>query len=123
MDTYKVKPLEEPMEVCVQVPGSKSMTNRALLLAAMGEGMTLLHGVQFSEDSLHFLTALQDLGFDVHADQEACIPVRIARVWRTDPKEPGNNLCGERGNSSQVFDRFCCNVSGQISFECIRPNE
>ena len=42
MDTYKVKPLEEPMEVCVQVPGSKSMTNRALLLAAMGEGMTLL---------------------------------------------------------------------------------
>ena len=47
MDTYKVKPLEEPMEVCVQVPGSKSMTNRALLLAAMGEGMTLLHGVQF----------------------------------------------------------------------------
>lgn len=45
MDTYKVKPLEEPMEVCVQVPGSKSMTNRALLLAAMGEGMTLLHGV------------------------------------------------------------------------------
>ena len=71
MDTYKVKPLEEPMEVCVQVPGSKSMTNRALLLAAMGEGMTLLHGVQFSEDSLHFLTALQDLGFDVHADQEA----------------------------------------------------
>lgn len=38
MDTYKVKPLEEPMEVCVQVPGSKSMTNRALLLAAMGEG-------------------------------------------------------------------------------------
>ena len=39
MDTYKVKPLEEPMEVCVQVPGSKSMTNRALLLAAMGEGL------------------------------------------------------------------------------------
>ena len=76
MDTYKVKPLEEPMEVCVQVPGSKSMTNRALLLAAMGEGMTLLHGVQFSEDSLHFLTALQDLGCDVHADQEACT-VRI----------------------------------------------
>ena len=41
MDTYKVKPLEEPMEVCVQVPGSKSMTNRALLLAAMGEGCLL----------------------------------------------------------------------------------
>ena len=120
MDTYKVKPLEEPMEVCVQVPGSKSMTNRALLLAAMGEGMTLLHGVQFSEDSLHFLTALQDLGFDVHADQEACT-VRIRGFGGQHPKGAGNNLCWERGNSSQVFDRFCCNVSGQISFECIRP--
>ena len=112
MDTYKVKPLEEPMEVCVQVPGSKSMTNRALLLAAMGEGMTLLHGVQFSEDSLHFLTALQDLGFDVHADQEACT-VRIRGFGGQIPKEQATIYVGSAGTAARFLTAFVAMSAGR----------
>ena len=51
MDVYKVKKFNRPVHINVEVPGSKSITNRALLLAAMGGGETLLKGVQFSEDS------------------------------------------------------------------------
>lgn len=112
MDTYKVKPLEEPMEVCVQVSGSKSMTNRALLLAAMGEGMTLLHGVQFSEDSLHFLTALQDLGFDVHADQEACT-VRIRGFGGQIPKEQATIYVGSAGTAARFLTAFVAMSAGR----------
>jgi hypothetical protein len=43
---------EEP--VIVQVPGSKSITNRALLLAVMADGRSRLEGVLFSDDSRHF---------------------------------------------------------------------
>ena len=34
MDVYKVKRANKPVNICVDVPGSKSITNRALLLAA-----------------------------------------------------------------------------------------
>ena len=51
--------------VHVKVPGSKSITNRALLLAMLSDGESRLSGAQFSEDSSHFLQCLSDLSFDV----------------------------------------------------------
>ena len=63
-------------EIEVDVPGSKSITNRALLIAALAEGKSVLRGVLFSDDSRHFLQALIDLGFEVEID-EACAVVSI----------------------------------------------
>ena len=66
-DTYEVKKADIiPVEV--SVPGSKSITNRALLIAALANGKSVLKGVLFSDDSRHFLQALQDLGFVVEID-------------------------------------------------------
>lgn len=62
------KAAHQPIEVCV--PGSKSITNRALLIAALCEGRSVLHGVLFSDDSRHFIQALKDLGFAVEVDEE-----------------------------------------------------
>lgn len=47
------------------VPGSKSITNRALLLAAMASGTSTLKGCLTSDDARHFLTCLKTLGFPV----------------------------------------------------------
>ena len=56
-DTYEVKKADIiPVEV--SVPGSKSITNRALLIAALANGKSVLKGVLFSDDSRHFLRAL-----------------------------------------------------------------
>lgn len=63
-------------EIEVDVPGSKSITNRALLITALAEGKSVLRGVLFSDDSRHFLQALIDLGFEVEID-EACAVVSI----------------------------------------------
>ena len=60
-------------EIEVDVPGSKSITNRALLIAALAEGKSVLRGVLFSDDSRHFLQALIDLGFEVEIDEENAV--------------------------------------------------
>lgn len=69
MDTYKVKPLTGNTPITVEVPGSKSITNRALMLAALGNQKCTLNGVLFSDDSRAFLSCLQELGFDVRIDE------------------------------------------------------
>ena len=67
---FLVKNVKEPIDWTVEVPGSKSMTNRALLLAALSDGTVELSGVLFSDDSRHFLSCLTALGFAVECDEE-----------------------------------------------------
>ena len=61
-------PHREPLTVAV--PGSKSITNRALLLATLAKGTSLIKGVLFSDDSRHFLKCIQALGFETIVDEE-----------------------------------------------------
>lgn len=68
-DKYWVKKLEKRQEIRVRVPGSKSITNRALLLAALSNYRCTLHGVLFSDDSRAFLDCLKELGFDVKINE------------------------------------------------------
>ena len=67
MNIYEVQPIfshpTHPFELTIDAPGSKSITNRALMLAALANGETLLKGALFSDDSRHFLQCLKDLGF------------------------------------------------------------
>ncbi|MGP9315959.1 3-phosphoshikimate 1-carboxyvinyltransferase [Yersinia pseudotuberculosis] len=58
----------------VNLPGSKSVSNRALLLAALAEGTTQLNNVLDSDDIRHMLNALQALGvnFRLSADRTCC---------------------------------------------------
>jgi 3-phosphoshikimate 1-carboxyvinyltransferase len=51
------------------MPGSKSLTNRALLIAALANGTTCLINALFSDDSKYFVKALQTIGFDVQLDE------------------------------------------------------
>lgn len=57
----------------VRVPGSKSITNRSLLLAMLADGASTLLGVLFSDDSRHFLQCVQDLGFRTTVDEDTCV--------------------------------------------------
>ena len=50
-EQFSVKKTDKPIDWTVTVPGSKSMTNRALLMAALTDGTVQLHGVLFSDDS------------------------------------------------------------------------
>ena len=66
---YKVKKVEKPHDIVAEVPGSKSITNRALLIAALSKGRSVLKGCLFSDDSRHFIDALIELGFPVAVNE------------------------------------------------------
>ena len=67
---YKVKKVNHPHDIVTSVPGSKSITNRALLIAALANGRSVLKGCLFSDDSRHFIDALIRLGFPVLVDED-----------------------------------------------------
>lgn len=66
-----VAPLAAPPQAAVRVPGSKSLTNRALIVAALADGTTTLNGALDSEDTRVMIDALRRLGFVVEHDPEA----------------------------------------------------
>ncbi len=70
MKQYVCTPIEGFHRFEVTVPGSKSITNRALLVGALAEGTTVLRGVLFSDDSKVFMQALRDIGFLVEVNEE-----------------------------------------------------
>ncbi|MBI5713310.1 MAG: 3-phosphoshikimate 1-carboxyvinyltransferase, partial [Chloroflexi bacterium] len=59
-----LSPVPHPLRATVRVPGSKSLTNRALIIAALANGETKLTHALFSDDSLRCVESLQRLGFD-----------------------------------------------------------
>lgn len=70
MKSFTCIPLKKNQRYEVTVPGSKSITNRALLLGALGKGKTVLKGVLFSDDSRVFMQALKEIGFYVDIEEE-----------------------------------------------------
>lgn len=68
-DELEIVPLERPVDATVQVPGSKSLTNRALLVAALADGHSTIKNPLLSDDSYWLMDALVRLGFSVEADR------------------------------------------------------
>lgn len=103
-DTYKVKRAKKtPLEV--PVPGSKSITNRALLIAALANGKSVLKGVLFSDDSRHFLKALQDLGFEVAIDEKHAV-VSIEGKGGSVPKTNAVVDVGSAGTAARFLTAY-----------------
>jgi 3-phosphoshikimate 1-carboxyvinyltransferase len=78
IDLIEIVPRTGPLTASVAVPGSKSITNRALVLAALAGGETVLGGALWSEDTQVMVECLQELG----------LMVGVA----PDPAEPGNRI-------------------------------
>jgi 3-phosphoshikimate 1-carboxyvinyltransferase len=64
-DLIEIVPLTKQVKAEITVPGSKSITNRALILAALARGEATLLGALWSEDTQAMVDCLQKLGFSV----------------------------------------------------------
>jgi 3-phosphoshikimate 1-carboxyvinyltransferase len=62
------RPATRPLDATVTVPGSKSITNRALLVAALADGSSELLGALHSDDTRYMAAALNALGVMVESD-------------------------------------------------------
>ncbi|UDY24677.1 3-phosphoshikimate 1-carboxyvinyltransferase [Nocardioides sp. Kera G14] len=64
-DPWPAPHATQPVETVVSLPGSKSLTNRALILAAISDGPSTVHGALRSRDSLLMAGALEALGAEI----------------------------------------------------------
>ncbi|HWH34485.1 MAG TPA: 3-phosphoshikimate 1-carboxyvinyltransferase [Acidimicrobiales bacterium] len=65
MRSLAVQPLTGPLDATVVVPGSKSITNRALVAAALAQGTSVLSGALHADDTEALVDSLQRLGVGV----------------------------------------------------------
>lgn len=90
-DAIEVIPVVGPVQGRIRPPGSKSLTNRALIVAALAHGTSRLQGVLDSQDTRVMIDSLQRLGLQVQHDAVACtvdiigcggqIPNHQADLW------------------------------------------
>ncbi|MEO6988057.1 MAG: 3-phosphoshikimate 1-carboxyvinyltransferase [Aquihabitans sp.] len=68
-DPYPIHPITGRLDADVTVPGSKSLTNRALVCAALADGSSVLEGALFADDTEAMLGVLDALGVNVDVDR------------------------------------------------------
>ncbi len=74
-ETKSIRPVGSPVSSSIRPPGSKSITNRALICAALAKGTSTLSGVLDSDDTQAMLHSLSRLGFEVSHDPLTCTAV------------------------------------------------
>ncbi|MBI2927807.1 MAG: 3-phosphoshikimate 1-carboxyvinyltransferase [Verrucomicrobia bacterium] len=97
----EIVPLTQPVRAEITVPGSKSITNRALVLAALASGKVTLEGALWSEDTQVMVEGLQALGFNVEVapdPSESCN--RLIKVQGLDGMIPNG---GTRDHPLELF--------------------
>ncbi len=117
-DSLDIEPIQ-PFDVTLRPPGSKSLTNRALLLAALAKGRSKLTGVLFADDSRRMIGALQALGFTLDIDEDA---KRITvHGKRGDIPAPGGATLdlGNAGTAMRFLTAACCLGMGEFTLDGI----
>jgi len=101
----EIIPIHHPLDANVRVPGSKSLTNRALLISALSSGKTRLINALFSDDSCYFAKALQTLGFDIELD-EPNLKMIITGLGGKIPVKKADLFIGNSGTTARFLSAF-----------------
>ena len=115
-DLIEIVPLEKPVRAEITVPGSKSITNRALLLAALADGESTLDGVLWSDDTRYMVDALRRLGIDVQGnDSRPRLVVRgCGGVW---PVSSAELFVGNAGTAMRFLVAALCLGHGRFRID------
>ena len=111
----EIRPAREDLDVTVRVPGSKSITNRALLLAALADGTSTLHGALDADDTAAFAGGVRALG----------VPVDLATpdAWRVQgrggpfPVDRADVYCADAGTAARFLLAACAAGEGEYRFD------
>ncbi|HLS88739.1 MAG TPA: 3-phosphoshikimate 1-carboxyvinyltransferase [Sphingobacteriaceae bacterium] len=115
-DPYPVEPLAQPPEAVVEVPGSKSMTNRALVLAALADGPVTVTGALWADDTYYMSVALNQLGIPVRFNRDSHELYVQGRGG--DLPAPGAELyTGNAGTATRFLTALCALGSGRCRID------
>ena len=112
----KITPIPHPLNATVRVPGSKSLTNRALLIAALADGRTMLVNALFSDDSRYFASVLQTLGFDVSLDPDSTSMI-VAGLGGRIPARQAELFIGNAGTAARFITAFLTLGNGEYALD------
>ena len=112
-DHLPIQPFTRPARGTVTLPGSKSLTNRALLLAALCDRPVTLTGALFSEDTHLMAAALRTLGFTITAD-ESGHTLRVSDQANGFPAHsaPIDLFVGLAGTAARFLTALCAAAPG-----------
>ena len=99
----RVRPLGHAVDARLAIPGSKSLSNRALILAAMAEGTTMLSGLLRSDDTYWCADALRRLGAEIAVDG---MSATVRGVGRRRPNPKGAIHVGSSGTLARFLPPF-----------------
>lgn len=109
-DVLPIVPFTRPLRGQVVLPGSKSLTNRALLLAALSEREVMLTGALFSEDTELMSNGLRALGFEVIANEAKntiCVKNQAKAFFAAAPDKPVSLFVGLAGTTARFLTALC----------------
>ncbi len=101
-----IRPFTQPVRGSVVLPGSKSLTNRALALAALGNQPVTLSGALFSEDTHLMSDALRTLGFEI-ALNESAREISFRPQPHGYPTQPVELFVGLAGTAARFLTALC----------------
>ena len=112
-DLYEVTPVCKPVHCTIEVPGSKSISNRALLLASMAQGKSVLSNVLFSDDSRNFMDCLDILGYDMEINENE----KKVEIYGGYPKNKAKINVGSAGTSARFLTAMLAARNGEYTIE------
>jgi 3-phosphoshikimate 1-carboxyvinyltransferase len=107
-----VTPLARAPRYTWRLPGSKSITNRALVLAALADGQSRLEGVLESDDTRHMAAALIELGITIRRQDPDTLLVDGGRARLRQPSRPLE--VGNSGTTVRFLTALACLVPGEV---------
>ncbi|MAS05247.1 MAG: 3-phosphoshikimate 1-carboxyvinyltransferase [Ahrensia sp.] len=106
-----VAPVKAPLTGKAMPPGSKSITNRALLLAALAKGQSRITGALKSEDTSHMATAIRAMGVEVDEPDATTFVVR-SEGGLSEPDAP--LFLGNAGTATRFLTAAAATVDGTV---------
>jgi 3-phosphoshikimate 1-carboxyvinyltransferase len=89
------------IDIEITVPGDKSISHRAVIIAALSNGVCTLHGFLPSEDCMHTVNAMRALGIKIEQPEPATLIVHGKRRVLASPKKEIN--CGNSGTTMRLL--------------------
>ncbi len=105
-DSIEIQPVRGPVQGRVRPPGSKSITNRAMILAALADGTSTLTGVLDSDDTRVMADSLRRLGFSVETDSAAARAIVGGQSGRV-PVSAADLFVENSGTSIRFLTALC----------------
>lgn len=113
-----VIPTLGPIDAAPRIPGSKSITNRALLLAAIAAGTSTIRGWLDADDPRWMLAALADLGIGLAVPNDRLSPITIAGAggpWRVETSP--TLQVGTAGTVARFVLALCAGSPGRFTID------